>query len=248
MNDLLDKVQMLKNTYVAIATGASYEGRDYKTLREEIIGNIRIKAYIPDFLKQCRTIGEFWEYIKHLFPTYHERRTFIWEKFKPLLEYLEEAEVQPLDLTITEKLKKYGMSFIQEYWDKALERRKTDPEGAITASRTLIETVCKHILEKLGVEYNIKAELPELYKMTAKNLNLSPEEHQEEIFKQILGGCISIVNGIGSLRNQISDSHGKSTKYIRPAERHATLVVNLSGTMAQFFMETYENIVEKKTT
>ncbi len=32
-----------------------------------------------------------------------------------------------------------------------MERRATDPEGAITAARTLLETVCKHILDEQGL-------------------------------------------------------------------------------------------------
>lgn len=37
-----------------------------------------------------------------------------------------------------------------------------DPEGAITAARTLLETVCKHILDERGVDYEADADLPAL--------------------------------------------------------------------------------------
>ncbi|MGC9949723.1 MAG: hypothetical protein ABSF64_25425 [Bryobacteraceae bacterium] len=37
---------------------------------------------------------------------------------------------------------------IGELWRKALDRRHEDPEGAITAARTLLESVCKHILDE----------------------------------------------------------------------------------------------------
>jgi hypothetical protein len=39
---------------------------------------------------------------------------------------------------------------VSEMWHKALDRRTDDPDGAITAARTLLETVCKHILDELG--------------------------------------------------------------------------------------------------
>ncbi len=72
-----------------------------------------------------------------------------------------------------------------------------------------------------------------------KELNLSPSQHTEDIFKQILGGCSGIVNGLGSLRNRLGDAHGKGKANIKPAPRHAELAVNLSGTMALFLMETF---------
>jgi hypothetical protein len=62
--------------------------------------------------------------------------------------------------------------------------------GGVTAARTLLETVCKHILYNRGIEYDgNKIELHELYKLTAAELTLAPSQHTQEIFKQILGGC-----------------------------------------------------------
>lgn len=121
-----------------------------------------------------------------------------------------------------------------------MERKVSDPEGAITISRTILETVCKHILDELEVEYDAnKVELHQLYKLTADQLNLSPEQHTEKVFKQILGGCSAVVNGLGTLRNRYGDAHGKGKKPIKPAPRHAELAVNLAGTMAMFLVETY---------
>jgi hypothetical protein len=40
---------------------------------------------------------------------------------------------------------------VQTVWQRALERRISDPEGAITAARSLLEAVCKHVLDDLGV-------------------------------------------------------------------------------------------------
>jgi len=96
-------------------------------------------------------------------------------------------------------------------------------------------------LDKKGIEYNsAKLEISDLYKMAAKELNMAPEQHSEQIFKQILGGCSAIVNGLGSLRNKHGDAHGKSNKAIKPSLRHAELAVNLSGSMALFLIETLE--------
>ncbi|MBX4268895.1 abortive infection family protein [Clostridium estertheticum] len=105
-------------------------------------------------------------------------------------------------------------------------------------SRTLLETTCKYILDKLQVKYKDDEDLPALYNITSKQLNLSPS--QEEIIKQILGGCFSIVQGIGSLRNRISDAHGQGIDKTNPYERHAMLTVNAAGTLATFLLQTFE--------
>jgi len=101
--------------------------------------------------------------------------------------------------------------------------------------------VCKHILDETNIEYDAnKVDLNELYKKTANGLNLSPSQHTEDIFKQILGGCSGTVNGLGSLRNRLGDAHGKGKQKIKPAPRHAGLAVNLAGTMALYLIETFE--------
>jgi hypothetical protein len=123
---------------------------------------------------------------------------------------------------------------------KALDRRLDDPDGAITSARTLLETVCKRILDEAGETYSDKEDLPKLFSMVAELLNLSPSQHSEKVFKTILGNCQSVVNSLGSLRNKIGDAHGRGGVPIRAAPRHAALAVNLAGTMATFLVETWQ--------
>lgn len=106
-------------------------------------------------------------------------------------------------------------------------------------ARTLLESVCKHILDELDITYNEGMDLPPLYKATSTALKLAPSQHTEEVFKQILGGCTAIVGGLGALRNRLSDAHGKGKVGIRPAPRHAELAVNLAGTMATYLVATW---------
>lgn len=63
---------------------------------------------------------------------------------------------------ITEVIQAFDSDYVQFSWQKALDRRGVDPEGAITAARTLIETVCKHILDDAGVVYSDNSDLPKL--------------------------------------------------------------------------------------
>ncbi len=67
----------------------------------------------------------------------------------------------------------------------------------------LLETVCKYIPDEAGDTYADDAVLPKLWQMTAERLNLAPHQHQEPVFKAILGNCQSVVNYLGSIRNKI---------------------------------------------
>lgn len=248
---LLDKVEALKRVMVARATNGKYDDYEYSTLRRELKTVAHIAPFLPNCVHSNSTLEEFWGFIQPEFPKYAERRLFLKEAFEPLIFKLEAESTSSGDATITDSLQSISPEYIQEQWQKALERRNSDPEGAITISRTLLESVCKYILET-NVPIKESTELPAMYKMTAKALNLSPSQHTEEVFKQILGGCQSVVEGLGALRNKHSDAHGKSAKSVKPAPRHAELAVNLSGAMASFLLQTHlhvskTNQVEGKT-
>ncbi len=202
--------------------------------------NSALKPLLPKFLRNCRNLLQFWQYIKLEFGTYAERRDYIWTELSPLLETLERGALTPSDAFVSLRLEKFDATHVQAAWSKALDRRSSDPEGAITSARTLIESVCKHILDESGSTYDDRADLPKLYRQTAEMLNLAPSQHTEEVFKQILGGCTAIVVGLGSLRNRLSDAHGKGKIGIRPSSRHAELSVNLSGALALYLLATWE--------
>lgn len=145
-----------------------------------------------------------------------------------------------IDDHVTQALQLLDSEYVLEVWLKALGRSADDPGGAITAARTLLESVCKHILEARGSPYDEGASLPDLYRHVAGALNIAPSQQTEQIFKQILGGCQSVVEGIGALRNQLGDAHGKGTTSGQPAPRHAELAVNLAGSTALFLLHTWE--------
>ena len=238
--ELLVSVESLKNILVARATGKESSEDVYRQLRQELIVNPLVKDKLPRFVRTCRTLDEFWSMIKDKDGTYAGRRRFLGDQFDLVLTFLEQHAATPADAPIAAGLAKVDAPHVAAAWQKALERRATDPEGAITAARTLLEAVCKHILDEQSVEYADADDLPKLYKTTANSLNLSPSQHTEQVFRQILGGCHAVVEGLGALRNRHSDAHGKGKRGVRPAPRHAELAVNLAGTMATFLIATWE--------
>jgi hypothetical protein len=159
-----------------------------------------------------------------------------------LLERLEkENHRTPLEANAGLVLQKAGAESINDAWARALERQSNDPEGAITAARTLLESVCKSILDASGIEYEDGIDMPKLYSLTARQLNLAPSGHGYEILKRILGGCTVVVENLGALRNKIGDAHGKGIRKFKPSGRHATLAVNLAGAMSMFLVETWQH-------
>lgn len=88
--DLLIKVETLKNILVARATGqTSNTTPDYVELRNELIQNPEIRDHLPTFVVTCRSLQEFWEFIKSKFSTYSERRDYLRDEFAPVLRFLE---------------------------------------------------------------------------------------------------------------------------------------------------------------
>jgi hypothetical protein len=228
-------VEYFQDGVIARATGSDFDNQLYTTARTKLIGNKSLEKLLPEWIKTKRTVDQFWTFIKGRFSTYQERRNFLWSEFVPVLNYLETKSTSPLEESIV-----FDEAHIHAQWQKALERRQTEPEGAITSARSLLESILKYILDEQEIDHNEAAELPELYREVAKSLNLAPENHQEQIFKQILGGASGIVSGLGALRNKLGDAHGKSKKSVKPSERHSELAVNLAGSMAIFLFKTFK--------
>jgi hypothetical protein len=243
---LAEQVEAFQHHLVDIATGGVGDDIAFTQQRRVITDQSALEHLIPRFVRTCRDRGQFWQFIKYEHPTYRERREFIWAAFRPLLEHLERGGAPPSDAIVTKSIEKYDAEHIREAWTKAIARRESDPEGAITMARTLLESVCKHILDERGIEYGEGPDLSKLYRLTAETLNLSPSQHTEQVFKQILGGCTSVVEGLGALRNRLSDAHGRGKVAAKPAPRHAELTVNLAGSVAMFLLATLETVQDKR--
>jgi len=238
---LVAKVESLQNLLVSHATGGSGgEYGDYDQLRRDLLANPLTGAGLPRFVHTCRDLSQFWQFIKYKHRTYAERREYIWDEFRALIEMLEARTSTPIQPSDQQVLAQLSPESVQTVWQRALDRRISDPEGAITAARALLETVCKHILDDLSVRYDDTGDLPKLYRLTSESLNIAPSQHTAQVFKQILGGCASVVEGLASLRNRLGDAHGGGRARVRPAPRHAQLAVNLAGSMTSFLVATWE--------
>lgn len=152
----------------------------------------------------------------------------------------------PAAAAISTTLARFEPDQVKARFTAALDRCASDPAGAITLARTLLEDACRWLLHDLGVEASDHDDLPALYRKLSKALKLAPDDHSEQVFKQILGSCQSVVGSLGALRNKLGDAHGGGPRRARPASRHAELAVILSGAMASFLVATWEAKKETK--
>src|ERR1035441_10586109 len=81
---LLEKLEKLQGSYIGTATddSGSLEAADFARLRTEILTNTQIRNQIPDIVRKYRDQSQFWQFIKHKFAHYAERRQYIWAQFR----------------------------------------------------------------------------------------------------------------------------------------------------------------------
>ncbi len=238
-----DAAKDLMNMMIARSEGSEVKARDFEAARTAVLADPTGRKLAPECVRICRDPKQVWAYVKSRdpeLPTYASRRGFFADEFEALLSGLERFEAAPLDPLLDDPLANLDSGAVESAWAKALERRTTDPEGAITAARTLLESVCKTILDDAGEPYNARDDLPKLYRKAAGSLTLAPSEYSDEQIRRILGGATSVVEGIGGLRNEHGDAHGKGRTAYLLSDRHASLAVNMAGTMALFLMQTAE--------
>lgn len=119
-----------------------------------------------------------------------------------------------------------------------------DPGLAIGTAKELVETCCKTILEGRKVTFSKSADLPELVKLTSKELELTPDDIPDkskaaDTIKRLLSNLASITQGVAELRNHYGTGHGKSASTKGLQSRHAKLAVGAASTLAVFLTETH---------
>jgi hypothetical protein len=215
-----------------------------RTLADSYVSNLDLSNF--------NDLKKFFNVIEMFYLEFEENEYFLndslWKQFLKLFERdgysLNNGKVQLENSTfipteIEDLSGKYNIEHVEKDWQRALNQAKTDPEDAITATRAMVESTLKWILDETGEEYKESENLSQLYKKVANLLKLSPDQHGEETFKQILGSINGVVTGLGALRNAYGDSHGKGKVYYKPSERHAKFAINLSGTLCIYLLETY---------
>ena len=234
-SESIDRVLQLQNIMMAFATGRGQLGDEdqYASIRKALMQGVDTKQRLPQAVRVCRSLDHFWDFIKTKHGTYAERREYLRGEFEPLLRFLEDEPNSPVDELLGGVLQEFSAEAVQKMWVKAIERRESDPEAAITLARSLIESVCKHILNEAGED---QAKPNQLYRQTTTFMHLAPNQQSEQPFRQLLGACNTIVESLYTIRNRFGDAHGRSSSDSIPLPRHAELAVNVAGSLAVFLV------------
>jgi hypothetical protein len=119
-----ERAEYLVNLLLSAATGKDRDERGFKALRSHFLADATLQPVVPDWLRTCRTLDQFWPFIQRKFPHYAERREFIWAEFGPLLGFLEKGDA-PAIAAINAELLDFSEGGVHDLWRKALERMLT---------------------------------------------------------------------------------------------------------------------------
>lgn len=243
---LLEEAEALRDNIVCLSENGETDDEAYAATRVKLMRDPELKDFVPDIVVRNRHLGGMWDDLKAVATgggSWGVRRQYINDEFAPLIHHLEQRAVfaspAPHEDDVADALSSLNADEVSDLWQKAIDRCESDPTGAITAARSLVESACKHILDERGIEYKDSDDAPTLYKKVAKELNLSPDQHTEQVFKQILSGAGNVVGGMASVANEYGDRHGGGKGKGKPLARHARLVVNLAGSVAAFLVDSW---------
>ena len=154
---------------------------------------------------------------------------------------LEHADV----IDVAENLKtEFSSEYISAQIDLMLKMKDENPTEAIGKAKELIESCCKTILGKEGIEIDRKWNVIQLVDETFKFFNIMPKNIQNDIkgaetIKAILGNIKFIAHGIAELRNTYGSGHGKDGDFVGLEPRHANLAIGSSTTLVRFLWDSY---------
>ena len=138
-----------------------------------------------------------------------------------------------------------GFDAVQLDIERALASAENDPEEAVAAACSTIESVCRTILTELKLPLPARRDIDGLVRAVQELLGLSPvrSDLPAEIaadVRQVLSGLTTTAKGIGALRAHAGDAYGRERGSRRIDGRIARLAIHGASTLALFLIETWE--------
>ena len=143
----------------------------------------------------------------------------------------------------TPNVKVINSQYIKELPDRIKDDLENkDYDSVITKSRTLLEEVLIHIIEKMTVErYKSNGNLIKIYQDATELLNMRQKSAWDKRVNELLGGLHKIVSAISSMRDMNSDAHGAGFGRIKIKKREALLVANSAMMLAEYWLSVFDN-------
>jgi len=151
----------------------------------------------------------------------------------------------PVVSTFAETLIALDFDTVQRDLDRALRSAQDDPEDAVTAACSVVESVCRTILVESHLELPARQDIASLYRAVREPLGLSPTKDGvpdliADDVRNVLSGLVTAVQGIGALRTHGGDAHGRERGYRRIDTRIAKLSIHSASAVALFLIETWQ--------
>ncbi|GAA6187920.1 abortive infection family protein [Litorivita sp. NS0012-18] len=139
----------------------------------------------------------------------------------------------------------WTLDTVESEFSRAFDNIENDPEAAVTAACSMLESVFKSIIKARGLDLPKSMEIKALYRVAREPLGLSPDigikdTQIEADVRDILSALGNAIKGIGALRTHAGTAHGRERGFRRLDPRIARLSVNSASSIALFMVETWE--------
>lgn len=140
--------------------------------------------------------------------------------------------------TLEDYLKAGDFGSIEKEFQRTIEHINTDPHASVTASCSIIESLCKVYIESFNeIDMPSKQSVGPLWKTVQQHMGLNANRLLADDQRKMLHGLSSIVDSIGAFRTHIGSAHGRGLEPPKIAVSEARLAVNSAHTLVVFIME-----------
>lgn len=124
----------------------------------------------------------------------------------------------------------------QEQIYDIIKNIEDNPDSSIELCKSVIEGVCKTIINDHGKEAGDKSDLSPLVKKTLSCFNLADEKHKKHI-DNLMTRVANVAHKIGEIRNDSSyAAHGKDISHIRMSKTLALFTVHTTNAILGFIL------------
>jgi len=126
---------------------------------------------------------------------------------------------------------------------------ESNPNTSYDYCKSLIESICKTILEDLGIEYSPKDDLPKIAKLTIDScLNLTQMTHLNEAeklsVKKIRSGLANLVQEIAFLRNKLGRiGHGQDIQSKKTNKTYAQFISGITDSLGGLLITNHDQTI-----
>lgn len=149
------------------------------------------------------------------------------------------------ELKLRERALLSDPAVLEEHLARIRDGLVSDPALAISSSKNLIESLFRMIVDRSGIGYEAKEDIPQLYGKVADLLWLKADSvpgsacaRGSEASQQVLRTLVTTVQSIAELRNALGIGDGQATRSVALA-RHARLALNAAVAISEFVPDTW---------